>query len=148
MTSRSFSFGTIAVILAIIPLCMLLGAPIVFKEHFSEILKACGSLVGAIILGEIFSFIPNHFLRTESITNIPFTDNVGVKKTDFNTLPIVAVIFIATGIVMMFVDQSFFNKHFSTILASVGSLISTIIIYAIFGGEYRVVDSSIKQKKK
>lgn len=135
-----------ALILACIPMLILVLHPAILWDKYTEIVKACGGLVSACIIGTMLG-LDQSFLEVNQ--KVPGNDNEWMI-TRYNTVPFLCTMFIVELIVVFIVNPSFIQTNFTFATTILGSIVGAWIVFALFGGDYRLIHTFeyVKKDKK
>ncbi len=123
MKTKFYVLGTLAIILSLLPNLVLIVDNTIIFEKLDVIKNALGGLMFVSILLVLFGAEEKAFT---------------VKKISFYTVPLLAIIFIFEIILLFITNTSFFKENFEVFVSEIGAIIFAVVIYAIFGGEYRL----------
>ncbi len=140
MKQYVFTFWTIALTLSVIPAILGVFAPEVITTHYNELITSYSSLMGISFFVTWFLNVESYFLKTIK----PIHEETKSQYTYYNIVPWLAIVYIIDLLLIAIALPDFTNKHFGEFTKIIGSIIFTIIMYAIFKNPYNPIQKKIQ----
>lgn len=139
MKKYNFYFGTMCIVLGLLPILLLRDMSIIY-ENLTEIISSLGGLMTITILATAFGADEKCLSITKKAFEIETT-------TDFFTVPVLCIVFLLEMVMFYLIDPLFIKENFNIFTGIIGSIMGAYVIYIIFGGTYTPIITSQKKSK-